>query len=268
MSASKNDARSSKAQSHSSSRESLLVDKLDKFYSVMGHMPDTPDALAYMATSLCAAGSDEEISKALGRCTRECTYPVRLPDIMKRIPGREVSQIEAEAHKAWDVLIAFVKNYVSNDVHGNYGPEHGWYPKTFPKLADRILDTVRRTGGWKAYARLVLPMDSRRPDEDLPFQQKRFFEEYMAWTAVERISDAAHILETHVPPGKFLSVGEPPVKVRIHEGNVPVPVHSMDGCGKPMPIAKPIPEPPTEAQIRDRREMLKQQVAQLTKQKS
>jgi hypothetical protein len=240
---------------------------LNNFYAMMGHPPEVPGAINSMAGLLLAEANAAQINEALNRCTKECRFPVRLPDIMQRIPGNEIPKTEAMARKAWDVLIAFVKKYVSNDIYGNYGPEHGWYPKTFPKLDDRILDTVRRTGGWIAYARLVLPMESRRPEEDLPFQQKRFFEEYMAWTAVERISDAAHILETHEHP-KYLLVGDPPAKFRIHEGNVPLPaVHTMDGCGKLGPITKPIPEPKTEAEIRDRRVMLKQQIAQLAKQK-
>jgi hypothetical protein len=247
--------------------ESAIVDRLTMFYGVMGHMPEVVGALAYMAKTLCAQANYDQIIAALGRCTLECTYPVRLPDIIKRIPGNEVSQAEANARKAWDVLVAFVKKYVSNDIHGNYGPEHGWYSKSFPKLDDRILDSVRRTGGWKTYARLFLPMEARRPEEDLPFQQKRFYEEYMAWTAVERIPDAAHILETFKQP-KYMLVGKPPVKMLIHQGNVPISepatVHTMDKSK----MVKSIPEPKTEAEIRDRRMMLKQQAEQLAKRHS
>ena len=166
----------------SSEREriKLLVAKLARFYSVMGNRPDEPGALALIAEILCHSGTDEQIAQSMTRCTRECRYPVRLPDLLQRMPGQEVPAPEAEARRAWDEVRKFVGKYVSNDVYGNYGPEHGWYPSGYPKLSDRLLDTVRRTGGWKVYARI---------DEDnFPFIQKRFFEEYGAWAAVERLS--------------------------------------------------------------------------------
>jgi hypothetical protein len=90
---------------------------------------------------------DEQIDRALTRCARECRYPVRIPDILQRISGLEIPQPEAEARKAWDVLLGFVGKYVGKRHSREFGPEHGWYPKNYPKLSDRILDTVRRTGG-------------------------------------------------------------------------------------------------------------------------
>jgi hypothetical protein len=154
----------------------------------MGHRPDETVAVALMAEMLTQSATDDEISTALSRCARECHYPVRIPDILQRVPGKEVPHLEAEARKAWDVVMAFVTKYVSNDVHGNYGPEHGWYDN-FPKLSDRILDSVRRTGGWKTYRCMT--------EEDFPFVQKRLFEEYQAWTAVEHI-DSSKLL-TQIP---------------------------------------------------------------------
>ena len=160
-------------------RSESLILKLARFYSVMGHRPDEAGALALMAEILTQSATDGQVDRALTRCARECRYPVRLPDILQRIPGLEVPQSEAEARKAWDVLMDFVNRYVGNNVHGIFGPEHGWYPKSYPKLSDRILDTVRRTGGWKVYKCMT--------DGDFPFVQKRFFGEYAAGAAVERV---------------------------------------------------------------------------------
>jgi len=176
-----------------------LVAKLARFYSVMGNRPDEPGALALMAEILCRSATDDQIAQAMMRCARECRYPVRLSDFLQRIPGQEIPKLEAEARKDWDVLIQFVGKYVDNDVHGNYGPEHGWYPKTFPKLSDRLLDTVRRTGGWRVYKLM--------DEESFPFQQKRFFEEYQAWTAVERI-DSEHMLMTPTAQVKQLATAK------------------------------------------------------------
>jgi hypothetical protein len=216
-------------------RTELLVTKLARFYSVVGHRPDELGALALMAEMLTQSATDDEINAALSRCARECRYPVRIPDILQRVPGKEVPQLEAQARKAWDVVTAFVAKYVSNDVYGNYGPEHGWYDN-FPKLSDRILDTVRRTGGWKIYRCMT--------DENFPFVQKRFFEEYEAWTAVERL-DATELL-TQIPILQLIGNAKA-MNAAPHVETLP-----------PVRLNK-IPAPLTAAQIRDRREILRQQ---------
>ena len=220
-----------------SKRTELLVGTLARFYSVVGHRPDEPGALALMAEMLTQSATDDQITAALTRCSRECKYPVRIPDILQRIPGQEIPQIEAEARKAWDLVQDFTRKYVGNDVYGNYGPEHGWHPKTFPKLSQRTLDTVRRTGGWRLYKCLT--------NQDYPHQQKRFFEEYEAWTAVEQTAPTKVL-----PQRPTFQLANPidPAKSRLH----PAPV-------APKVTIKKMREPPTEAQIRDRREMLRQQ---------
>ena len=203
----------------------------------MGNRPDEPGALSLMAEVLCQSASDQQIATAMTRCCRECRYPVRLADFLQRIPGQEIPVPEAEARKAWDLLQTFVRKFVGNDVHGNFGPEHGWYPATYPKLADRILDTVRRSGGWKVY--------KCQTDEDFPFVQKRFFEEFHAWTAVEHI-DASHML-TAVPKPKLIKAPAVPAEPKPTRARTFEP--------------KPIPQPLTDSQLVERREMLREQAA-------
>jgi len=207
----------------------------------MGHRPDEPGARALMAEMLTKSGTDDEINTALSRCAHECRFPVHLPDILQRIPGHEIPQPEAEARKAWDTLTAFVKRYVSNDVYGNYGPEHGWY-KNFPRLSDRILDSVRRSGGWKVYACMT--------DEDFPFTQKRFFEEYKAWQAVEK-TDANRMITAGAPLKQ--------ITAKVMERPEQESYDTTLAQGVP---AKPFPSP-TTANIADRREELRQQAATL-----
>jgi hypothetical protein len=181
-----------------------VLEMLTAFYAAVGNAPETDAGLALMAKLLSARAEPQSINAALERCLVECRYPIRLPDILQRIPGTEAADVDAEKRLAWETVERFVSKYVGNDVHGNYGPEFGWHgpqrnslgeivrQASYPQLCDRILDTVRRTGGWKVYARMT--------DEDFPFVQKRFFEEYEAWTDVERIG--ARLLET--PRGKEL----------------------------------------------------------------
>lgn len=229
-------------------RSEALVVKLARFYSVVGRGPEEPGALALMAEFLTQSATDEQIDLALTRCARECRYPVRLPDMLQRIQGQEIPQLEAEGRKAWEVVTSFVDKWIRSDVEGNYVIDGGARSSEPPKLAQQILDTVRRTGGWRAYKRMT--------NEDFPFQQKRFFQEFKAWAAVEQI-----------PSGKLLT--EMP-RLRLVAQSMDPP--GRDGqtkaaklVGAPGFRAKPIPAQLTDAQLRDRREMLRQQAAALTK---
>ncbi len=181
-------------------RELRVLEMLTVFYAAVGNAPETDAGLALMAKLLSARAEPEAINAALERCLLECRYPIRLPDILQRIPGTEAADVDAEKRIAWETVAKYVAKYVGNDAFGNCGPEFGWYgpqrnslgkivrPASYPKLCDRILDSVRRSGGWSVYLRMT--------DEDFPFVQKRFFEEYEAWTAVERWSDRSRLLET------------------------------------------------------------------------
>jgi hypothetical protein len=113
-----------------------------------------------------------------------------------------------------------------------------------PVLSQRILDTVRRTGGWVAYK----VMDA----EDLPHQQKRFVAEYQAWSAVEQVPVSR--LLTEMP--RLQLVAKPMDPPRCAEPITEQPQ---------VPVFKPksIPVPLTDAQLQNRREMLRQQAASL-----
>lgn len=169
---------------------------------MVGHKPDELGTLGKMAAYFLAKSiTSAQVAAALNLCVEQCRFPVRLPDIMQRIPGYEVPAMEAEARAAWDTAIKFVEKYVGSDAEGRYGPEYGRYgawgppdevtgkprhPAQYPQLPQRMLDVVRRTGGWIQYKRMT--------EDDQPFQQKRFFEEYMAWTAVELATDFGKLL--------------------------------------------------------------------------
>ena len=96
---------------------------------------------------------------------------------------------------------------------------------------------MRRSGGWKIYKYAT--------DEDFPFLQKRFFEEYQAWTAVE-----------HVDPGKLLT--EMPM-LHLVAKSMDIPKSEL----QPAPMAqelqvKRVPEAATPEQMRDRAAVQKQ----------
>jgi hypothetical protein len=216
---------------------------LATFYGVMGNAPQEDGALLAMADALCEEASVDRIQFALNRCKKECRFPVRLPDIFTRMPGFEVSRLDAEMRAAWDTVIRYV---------GKWGRWNCEYDRAYieagaPTLPSRIADTVRRSGEWKVYLDL-------KP-ENFPFQQKRFFEEYAAWTAVER----------EAVPLKQL-VGEAQARKVVADT-------AMRPTKAPK-AATPVPEkaeqyvPPSAAQLRDRRAGLKEQLAQIQAQRA
>ena len=214
-----------------------VVKSLNKFFDIMGHKPEVEGSIAMMAVALCQRGDVPQIEHALSRCMKECRFPVRLPDIILRMQGNEVSAIEAEMRAQWDVVMKFVDKWVRwNSERDRACPEQG-----APVLADRTLDVVRRTGGWSAY----LAMD----DQDFPFQQKRFFEEYQAWTAVEKILPDLKKLGA---PVNVLQLVKPMAALSAVANVTPA---------KFRPIAAQ--QPLTDAEVADRRLILKQQTVSI-----
>jgi len=209
---------------------------LTAFYAAMGNPPEARGALGVMATALAQRAEPKAINAALNRCMTECRYPVRLPDIFQRIPGFDVD-LNAEKRLAWDTLEKFVRKYVSNDVFGNYGPEHGSFPQTFPQLAPRLLDTVRRTGGWRVYKSMT--------DEDFPHQQKRFFEEYEAWSEIQHVA---------MDPGKLLEMPRAKKYLQSKAMDPPQPVRATmpPAPNTNRPAVRDLGQPATPEQIRDR----------------
>jgi len=151
-----------------------------------------------------------------------------------------------EARAAWDAVIRYV---------GKWGRWNCEYDRAYieagaPTLPARIADTVRRSGGWAVY----LGLDPK----SFPFQQKRFFEEYAAWTAVER----------EAVPLKQL-VGEAQAMKLVADTSMPKAPEApaADSTNKNL-IYHKAPKaqeyvPPSEEQLRDRRAVLKAQLARM-----
>jgi hypothetical protein len=157
---------------------------LSTFYGAIGNPPVVEGSLAIMAKILVGRASLPQIRVALDRCMIETGgFPVRLPHIFARIPGLDVDK-NAEKRLAWDVVEAFVRKWL----RWNDDRTAAWIERGAPELSPRVRDTVRRSGGWTVYLRMT--------DEDFPFQQKRFFEEYEAFDEVQVVAaDPARVLK-------------------------------------------------------------------------
>lgn len=147
---------------------------LHTFYAAVGNPPTVDGALAVMAKALLSKATTEQISTALDACMFE-KFPVRIPHILARVPGLDV-EANAEKRLAWDVVEAFVQKWLRwNEDRTIATVESG-----APQLSQRVLDTVRRSGGWTVYLRMT--------DEDFPHQQNRFFEEYEAFDEIQAVA--------------------------------------------------------------------------------
>jgi len=203
----------------------------------------TPERLRINAGDLIDVPQDA-LTLAFARVRKDLDYLPQVSEIRRFALADEGGRLDGEMRAAWDVLIRFVGRYVDCNMYGIFGPEFGWHPRSYPKLSDRILDVVRRTGGWKVYKCMT--------DADFPFVQKRFFEEYASWVAVEQVAS-----------GKLLT--ERP-RLRLIAKSMDIPKTEMQTEPTEQQVAiKKVPEPLTEAQLRDRREMLRQQAESWSK---
>jgi hypothetical protein len=224
----------------SPARIKATVGKLSLLYQMVGNPPD-PIALARMAEHLCRKATDPQIDAAIGRCAEECTYPVRLPHLMERLPGGRVDPGRSEALAAWDTVVQFADKWVQSDPYGHYRIDQGCRRTPPPHLSPRILDSVRLAGGWRAI---------RCMKDDEPFVKKAFVEAYECWTAIRE-----------VPCDRLLA--EIAQKALLAKPAPKSTAHLVDVTPPAMRAFKRIPEPLTVAQLQDRRAILKQQADQL-----
>jgi hypothetical protein len=215
-----------------------VLSLLTLFYGAVGNPPTVEGSLAMMAAALAARGSLPSIKAALDACMTE-TYPVRLPHVLAKLPGTETGDINGEKRLAWETVDRFVNKWV------RWGEDyqHAYIEKGAPQLSQRIQDAVRRSGGWSVYLRMT--------DKDFPFVQQRFFDEYESWVEVEqfKIGDLARLLET--PAVKQLATAKPE-EPRSPAPGIPVTPH----------VIRPMYEPPTREQLRDRAEEQKHRLAE------
>lgn len=269
-----------------------VIKALDRFYDVMGHRPTETGALALMAELLCDDGATyPQIAHALRLCSKECTFPVRVPDIQKRIPGREIPQLEAESNKAWEIAQKFADEWVTkaHDEGFTFLKERqrtrkltdpkcqvchgsGWqqrssglatcacrepYTELAPKLSDRILDTVRAVGGWRIFK-------AEDGGKAYPFDRERFLDTYIAWSAIFRVPDK-QLLNTPAQVKQLVAAKEVP------SGSKPTTKSKSAVAGGAHPPKTPNISssqtyvPPTAEQLRDRAKVQQAQLAEYLK---
>ncbi len=217
-------------------KESWLIEQLGLIAVRLGETV-TAERLALYVDDL-ADLSLEQLERALWRARRELNFFPKIAEIRERAGADPEECQDAEAHRAWGVVVLYSDKWVHADPQGCYVPQQGCRSGQPPQLDQRTLDCVRLLGGWKRL--------KTASEDDVPFLKKDFIEEYKRWDAVARI-DIAHLIEA-VPEVKRL-VAKPI--------NLPTPAAPQEQRQRSK--IKPVDEPLTPVQIRDRREMLRQQ---------
>ena len=223
-----------------------VIGLLTNFYAVMGHAPEEDGALAEMARILVTEHSVEEIKQALDRCD-ECEFPVRLGHILTRMPVAAAARETVEAQAAWRAVEQHLRTW---GVDGAPIYERGKWIRA-PAFPARIEYALRQVGGlWRV---------NQITDESYPFVYRDFCAAY-------NLAPAAELMTVELLAKGFVApllsesaqlageTGAEGVKKQWHEKPPAPPV-----------VAKPVPEPLTVEQERDRREMLKQQAQTMAK---
>jgi hypothetical protein len=174
------------------------------------------------------------------KAARESTYEPRPADVRKLAGFLAEQQELGEADKAWQVAIEFVDKWVVSDHEGMFYPSQGVRSEPMPKLAQRILDVVKRTGGWGPY--------KWRTEKSVPFLHRDFVQEYKVWAYAESVDESKMLT-----PGDALK--------QLPGATAKLSLVARPAEPPAVPTLKKTPEPLTEIECKDRREMLKQQAA-------
>ena len=195
--------------------------------------PITPERLRLYADDLLCDLSKEQLQTALIRARRELRFFPRIAELrdLAGMNAKEAQQVEANA--AWEYANGYLQRHgvVKYDLEDR------------PALPPRIEYALRRIGGLWGLNQVTT--------ESYPFKYKEFCEAY----ELARVADFFALqLEEKYPVKQLLGDSQR----QLADGKAHKRV-SVQPTSRPQFLAKKIPEPPTESQVRDRREMLRQQ---------
>jgi hypothetical protein len=195
--------------------------------------PITPERLRLYADDLLCDLSKEQLQTALIRARRDLRFFPKIAELrdLAGMNAKETQQVEANA--AWEYANRYLKRHgvVKYDLEDR------------PALPPRIEYALRRIGGLWGLNQVTT--------ESYPFKYKEFCEAY----ELAPVADFFALqLEEKFPVKQLL--GDSQLQLAVEKAHKQV---SVQPTSRPQFLAKKIPEPPTESQISDRREMLRQQ---------
>jgi hypothetical protein len=222
-------------------KELWLVDQLTVLAEAFGESSEkmSPQRLQIYTGDLADLNQDQ-LKLAFTRARRECKFFPKIAELRELAGAGAEHARRVEAAAAWNYVHEYLRQW---------GVERMPFYKSGqridpPTLPPRIAYALRRIGGLRGLNQVS--------DESRPFMYKDFCQAYELAPTAEQLEPqlqgmfgAQNLLAGTV---KQLSTGRP-----MELASTPGPVQSF----KP----KSIPEPLTDAQIRDRRQMLKRQAA-------
>jgi hypothetical protein len=225
-----------------------IVEQLAILACAFGKEDIKPERLSIYARDLQDLG-EEALMRAFTRARRECQFFPTISELRKLAGANDCIEQEVEARAAFQAVIESLER---NGIDA--GIRH---------LPERVQYAVRQCGGlFQFNQRLQVRygdddnpsfMDSRSPE----FLQKDFIAAYEAFTVHKAVlPELADKGIARLPSNvrEFLGAALPQ-----NTGNVPDSRNTADVI---MPRYRPkiIPQPLTDAQLRDRREILRQQI--------
>jgi hypothetical protein len=189
----------------------------------------------------------EQLSAAFRRARHELKFFPRIAELRELALGSAADNRDAEALRAWETATDFADTWVCSDVYGRYVVDGGCRTEQPPQISERILHAVRACRGWRAF--------KCRTPENEAFLRKDFLAAYQLAPTMDTVP--LDRLLTVAPERNLLEMPKPPRSAPA--------IQTPATVEPPKFVIKRIPEPLTEAQIRDRREMLQQQKAQVLK---
>jgi hypothetical protein len=231
-----------------------LVDQLTVLAEALGEVV-TPQRLQIYGADLSADLSQDQLRLALTRSRRECRFFPKIAELREFAGGSMEDHGKVETEAAW----VFAMNYLRRWGVERLPLYQSGKRVEAPQLPARIEYAVRRIGGLRGLNQIT--------EESRPFMFKDFCEAYRQAPIAELQAcglqgrfGAKQLLGTAKQLTGATDRARQPQDVNATKPTAGAKPTELIPC-----TPKRIPEPPTDAQILDRREMLRQQIAALSK---
>lgn len=124
----------------------------------------------------------ERLETGFTQAAKELTYEPRPADVRK-LAGALAEQMDlGEADRAWEISCGFADKFIVSDDEGIFKTSQGVRSEPMPRLSQRILDVVKRTGGWGPY--------KWRTEKSIPFLHRDFLQEYKVWVHAQNVDES------------------------------------------------------------------------------
>jgi hypothetical protein len=219
-----------------------LIEQLGILAVAFGE-PITPERLRVYADDLLCDSSRAQLQTALIRARQELRFFPKIAEL-RDLAGRKAKDIQqVEANAAWEYANRYLQRHgvVKYDLDDR------------PALPPRIEYALRRIGGLWGLNQITI--------ESYPFKYKEFCEAYELAPTADFLAPQ---LEDKFPARELLG----DLRCKLTDGQNDKRASTVRPTTPPQFVAKKIPESLIETEIRDRREMFREQRDKLQRSKA